>query len=135
MGSFRILKYLRWLLWLNPGARGEHLTSQFSWVAAWLLVTHVCFFYLVEELVLVFYVPLWLGWCIMVVLLMFYLHGEYGYSSVGSYCYSREWLWNTRAKIGCMDLGKWNTSRVSPQEFDIRYIVFSVNQFERVSVV
>ena len=28
--------------------------------------------YLVEELVLVFYAPLWLGWCIMVVLLMFF---------------------------------------------------------------
>ena len=27
------------------------------------------------------------------------LHGEYGYGSVESYCYSREWLWNTRAKI------------------------------------
>ena len=30
----------------------EHLTSQFSWVAAWLLVTCVCPVYQVEELVL-----------------------------------------------------------------------------------
>ena len=38
-----------WLLWLNPGLRGEHLTSQLSWVAAWLLVTRVCPVYLVKE--------------------------------------------------------------------------------------
>ena len=42
---------------LNPGVRGEHLTSQLSWVAAWLLVTHACPVYLVDELVLVFYAP------------------------------------------------------------------------------
>ena len=28
-----------WLLWLNPGARGKHLTSQLSWVVAW---SHTC---------------------------------------------------------------------------------------------
>ena len=33
--------------------------------------------------------------------MMFYLHGEYGYSSVVGYCYSRGWLWNTSAKIYC----------------------------------
>ena len=49
------------LLWLNPGARGEHLTSQLSWITAWLLVTRVCPVYLADELVLVFYTPLWLG--------------------------------------------------------------------------
>ena len=38
-----------WLLQLNPKARGEHLSSQLSWVAAWLLVTRVCLVYLVEE--------------------------------------------------------------------------------------
>ena len=38
-----------WLLQLNPKARGEHLSSQLSWVAAWLLVTRVCPVYLVEE--------------------------------------------------------------------------------------
>ena len=38
-----------WLLRLNPGARGELLTSQLSWVAAWLLVTRVCPVYLVKE--------------------------------------------------------------------------------------
>ena len=40
---------LSWLLQLNPGARGELLNSQLSWVAAWLLVTSVCPVYLVKE--------------------------------------------------------------------------------------
>ena len=35
---------------LNPKAWMEHLTSQLSWAAAWLLVTHVCPAYLVDEL-------------------------------------------------------------------------------------
>ena len=35
-----------------------------------------------------------------------FLHGEYGFSSVGNYCYSREWLWNSRAEVCCMALGK-----------------------------
>ena len=34
------------------------------------------------------------------------LFAWYGFSSVGSYCYSSEWLWNTRAKICCMASGK-----------------------------
>ena len=38
-----------WLLRLNPRAWGEDLTSQLSWVAAWLLVTRVCPVYLVKE--------------------------------------------------------------------------------------
>ena len=38
-----------WLLRLDPGAQGEHLTSQYSWVATWLLVTRVCLVYLMEE--------------------------------------------------------------------------------------
>ena len=36
-------------MWLNPGARGEHLTTQLTWLAAWLLVTHVFPVCLVEE--------------------------------------------------------------------------------------
>ena len=39
----------RWLLRLNPGARWEHLTAQHTRQAAWLLVTHACPVYLVEE--------------------------------------------------------------------------------------
>ena len=38
-----------WLLRLNTGARGEHLTSQLSWVPDWLLVTRVCPVYLMKE--------------------------------------------------------------------------------------
>ena len=43
-----------WSFRLNPRVQREHLTSQLSWVAAWLLVTNVFAFYLVEELVLAF---------------------------------------------------------------------------------
>ena len=43
------------LPWQNARAQGEHLTRQFSWTAAGLLVTRVCPVYLVDELVLVFY--------------------------------------------------------------------------------
>ena len=57
--------YLTWLiscrlLRLNFGTRGEHLTSQPSWTAAWLLVTRTCPVCLVNELVLVFCTLLWL---------------------------------------------------------------------------
>ena len=116
-----------WLLGLNPGVWGEHLTSQFSWVAVWLLVTGVCHVYLIEELIVS---PCVL--CPHKIVLMHnggsvdvsFLHGDFGYSSVGSYCYSREWFWNSKTEICCMAPGKWNTSRVSLQEFNIRYIVF-----------
>ena len=63
-----------------------------------------------------------------------FLHGEYGFSSVVNYCYSGEWLWNSRAKVCCMASGKKNASRISLQEFGITYIVFLVKHFERVSV-
>ena len=49
------------LIQMNPRVWGEHLTSQLSWIAVWLLVAHVCLFYLVDVLVLVFFTPLWLG--------------------------------------------------------------------------
>ena len=42
---------------LNPRARGEYLSSQLSWVAAWLLVKRVYPVHVVDELVFVFYVP------------------------------------------------------------------------------
>ena len=53
-----------------------------------------------------------------------FLHREYGCSSAASYCNSRECLWNSRAKLCCIASGKSNTSSVSLQEFDIRYILF-----------
>ena len=31
-----------------------------------------------------------------------FLHGQYGFSSVGNCCCSREWLWNSRIKLCCM---------------------------------
>ena len=40
----------------------------------------------------------------MMVLLSFF-YGQYGFVSVGSYCYSREWLWNPRTKLCCMAAG------------------------------
>ena len=40
---------MRRLLRLNPGARGEHLTSQLTWEAAWLLVTRIFPIYLADE--------------------------------------------------------------------------------------
>ena len=46
---------------LNPRAWGKHLTSQLSWITAWLLVTRVCPVHLVDELVLVFYAYWWLS--------------------------------------------------------------------------
>ena len=110
------------LLWLNPGSRREHLSSQLSRVTFWLLVTCVCCVYQVGELVLVFYDPLWLGQ--MVVLLTFFTHDEYDFSSMESWCYIREWLRNLRTKLCCIASGEWNVSRVSLQKFDIRYIMF-----------
>ena len=61
-----------WLLQLNPEVRGELLTSQLSWVAAWLLDTRVCPVYLVKERCLfgVIYLLLggwWAGKCRRVV--------------------------------------------------------------------
>ena len=58
----RRMGYLPWLiscrlLRLILEARGKHLTSHFSWIAAWLLVTRVRSVYLVNELVLVFFTP------------------------------------------------------------------------------
>ena len=35
-----------------------------------------------------------------------FLHGQYGFSSVASCCYSREWLRNSREKLCSMATGK-----------------------------
>ena len=61
--------------------RGEHLTSQLSWVTAWLLVTRVSPIHLVDELVFVFYASLydWAKWFCC----RFFWDGEYGFSTVG----------------------------------------------------
>ena len=39
--SYWAESHLESTLWLNPGGRGEHLASLLSWIAAWLLHTHV----------------------------------------------------------------------------------------------
>ena len=70
-----------WLLPLIPRASGEHLTSQLSWVAAWLLVTDVFPVHLVGELVLVFCSPLslglsWFCWRFFDWSIWFYFYGE-----------------------------------------------------------
>ena len=53
-----------------------------------------------------------------------FTYDEYGFSSMGSWCYSAEWIWNSRKKLCFIASGEWNASRVSHQEFDIRYIKF-----------
>ena len=111
------------LFQLNPEARGEYLTSRLSWPATWLLVTRVYPTYLVDELRPCVLRPLIIG--LMVVLLtFFFLNGEYGFTSMGSWCYSTEWVWNLKKKLCSIASGKWNDSRVSLQGFDIRYIMF-----------
>ena len=49
---------------------------------------------------------------------------EYGFISLGSWSYSREWVWDLRTKLCCIATGKWNVSSVALQEFDNRYIMF-----------
>ena len=41
--------YCAYISRLNPGARGEHLAIQLSWMAPWLLVKRVCPVHLVER--------------------------------------------------------------------------------------
>ena len=47
---------------------------------------------------------------------------------MGRWCYSREWVWNSRTTLCCIASGKWNVSKVSSQKFDIR-CMFSVIYF------
>ena len=87
-----------WLFWLNTGVWREHLTSQLSWVAVWLLVTRVCSVYLPSRWVIPCALcSLMIG--LMVVVLRFLPHVENGFSSVGTCCHSREWVRNSRTNI------------------------------------
>ena len=56
-----------------------------------------------------------------------------GFSSIGSWCYSSEWVWNSRTKLCYIALGECNASKVSLQEFDIgvyfRLIMMNVFQW------
>ena len=56
-----------------------------------------------------------------------FLDDEYGFTSMGSWCYLRGWVWSLSTKLCCIASGKRNVSRVSLQQFDIRYVMFYVN--------
>ena len=77
------------LLQQNPGTRGEHLTRQLS-------LFHTCFPRLPSR---------WGLLCPLMIGLNgggsvdFFTHGEYGFSHRGSWCYSREWVWNSKTKL------------------------------------
>ena len=76
------------LLRLNLGVQEEHLTSQLSWV----IISRTCLPCPPSRWVLspcILY-PLTIG--LKVVLSTFFMHGEYGFSPMGSWCYSREWV-------------------------------------------
>ena len=61
---------------------------------------------------------------LMVVLLMFFLNGEYVFTFMRNRCHSAEWVWNLRTKLCSIASGKLNDSRISLQGFDIRDICF-----------
>ena len=123
----KLLLSLCILLRLYLGAQGEHLISQLSWVfqlldySSHVWVCHVCL------------PSRWVNPCVLCPLMIglkwwfcwqFFKHDEYGFSSVGRCCHSRESVWNSRANLCCIASGKSNPSRVSLQKFEIRYIIF-----------
>ena len=60
--------------------------------------------YLVDELVLVFFSPLMIG--LMVDLLTIFYICYYCFSSMGSWCYSVKWVWDSRTKLCCIAFRK-----------------------------
>ena len=108
------------LLLLNSRARGWPLTSQLTWEAAWLLVTRICPVYLVDE-----FDP-----CVLCSVWLFFLDDEYGFTSIGSWCYSRECVRNLSTKVRCIASGKGKVSRVSLQGLDVSYLIYQFNQFD-----
>ena len=121
-----IMGYFPWLMscrlvQLNPRAWGEHLISQLSWAVAWILVTCGSPVYLiVDELGPCVLWPLMIR--LIVVLLSFFDMVSI-VLLIGSWCYSREWVWNLRTKLCCTPSGKWNVSRFLLQGFYITYTV------------
>ena len=121
-----------WLL-LNEGNWGRLLTAKTRsasgasqqpapWAVAWLLVTYGSTVYLVvDELRPCVLWPLmndctrWFCWRFFDMVSMVLL--------IGSWSYSREWVWYLRTKLCCTASGKWDISRVSLQGFDITYII------------
>ena len=55
----------------------------------------------------------------MILVMYFFTHGMV-LVLWGSWCYSKEWVWNLRTKLCCTAAGI--RSRVSLEESDIRYI-------------
>ena len=107
----------------NPGTRGEHPTNQPPWVGAWPPATSVSPVHqVVDE-----FSPL-VVWPPMIGLTaappMFFSNGEYGFTSIGSWCYSMGWVWNLRTTLCSIASVKWSVSRVLLQGFDARYIMF-----------
>ena len=47
---------------------------------------------------------------------VFFTYSEYGYSSMETWSYSREWVWNLRMKLCCIASWKWYISRVKLQK-------------------
>ena len=67
-------------------------------------VTCVCPAYLQQMSQTFCLCPLLIG--LIVILSTFFSHGEYGFTSVGSCCYLREWAWDSRTKLCCIASGK-----------------------------
>ena len=56
--------------------------------------------------------------------------GECGFGSLGSWSYSKEWVWN----LGTKTVLRWNVSRVTLQGFIIRYWFLWDSQLYHISV-
>ena len=61
---------------------------------------------------------------LMVVLLAYFLGMVWFQVYGGSYCYSREWVWNSRKKLGCKVAGKGIVSMAPLKEFYVSYMMF-----------
>ena len=59
-----------------------------------------------------------------------FMCGECGLCSLGSWSYSKEWVWN----LGIESVLKWNVSRMTFQEFNIRYILLQDSHTYYISV-
>ena len=80
-----------WIALAKPWAWGEHLISQLTWAAAcWQLAIRIFPVNLVDEFNSCVLWPLMIE--LMVVLFNAFLDGEYGFTSIGSWCCSREWV-------------------------------------------
>ena len=96
-------------------ARGA--SHQPAFVDSSLIISHTCFPCPPSRWIspcVLFSLMIWL----IVVLLMFFLHGEYH----GGWHYFREWKWNSMAKLWCNTSREWDDSRVSQQELDFKFI-------------